>query len=222
MRFWGLLEGRTGLKIAILGSGNVGASLGTHWAQAGHQVVFGSRDPGSAKVQEILCRVNPAMCAELPHVSVQDAEVIVLAVPWPQAEGVLKSLGDLSGRIVIDCTNPLKPDLSGLETHGGPAAAEQIAAWAPGARIVKAFNTASTKVMRDPKFDSQQATMFYCGDDPEAKRVVHDLIAEVGFEPVDAGSLAHAHYLESLAMLYIHLAVKLGWGSNCAFKILKR
>ena len=210
------------MKIAILGTGNVGASLGTHWAKAGHQVVFGSRDPAAAKVQEVICRANPAMCAELPHVSVQDADVIVLAVPWTRAQELLASLGDLTGRIIIDCTNPLKPDLSGLETHGGPSAAEQIAGWAKGAHVVKAFNTASTKVMKDPTFGEHRATMFYCGDDSEAKRTVHDLVEAIGFEPVDAGPLSSAHYLESLAMLYIHLAFKQGFGSNCAFKILKR
>jgi len=210
------------LKIAILGTGNVGVPLGTHWAQAGHRVVFGSRDPEGARVQDIICRTNPAMCAALPHLSIQDADVIILAVPWKQAESVLRSLGDLSGRTIVDCTNPLKHDLSGLDTHGGPSAAEQIASWAPGAHVVKAFNTASTKVMKDPKFDGHQATMFYCGDDASAKKTVHDLIAEIGFEPVDAGPLSMAHYLESLAMLYIHLAFKQGFGSNCAFKILKR
>jgi NADPH-dependent F420 reductase len=210
------------LKIAILGSGNVGTALGTHWANAGHQVVFGSRDPGSAKVQEAICRVNPTACAELHHISIQDADVIVLAVPWQQAEAVLGGLGDLTGRVIIDCSNPLKPDLSGLETAGGPSAAERIAGWAPGAHVVKAFNTVSTKVMKDPKFDAHQATMFYCGDNAQAKAVVHELCQIIGFEPVDAGPLSSAGYLESLAMLYIHLAFKQGWGSNCAFKILKR
>lgn len=210
------------MKIAILGTGNVGVPLGTRWAEAGHQVVFGSRDPEGARVQDILARTNPPMRAALPHLSIEGADVIVLAVPWKQAESVLRSLGDLSGRTIVDCTNPLKHDLSGLDTHGGPSAAEQVALWAPGAHVVKAFNTASTKVMKEPTFDGHRATMFYCGDQPSAKAMVHDLVAEIGFEPVDAGPLSMAHYLESLAMLYIHLAVKQGLGANCAFKILKR
>jgi predicted dinucleotide-binding enzyme len=193
-----------------------------HWAKAGRRVVFGSRDPEHERVQELLCRINPQMCAELPHVSVADAEVIVVAVPWPEARTVLESLGELRGKILIDCTNPLKPDLSGLATDGQDSAAEQIARWCPEARVVKAFNTASVKVMANPNFGGQPATMFYCGDDAEAKKVVRELIAEVGFEPVDSGPLTSARYLESLAMLYIHLAVKQGWGSNCAFKIMKR
>lgn len=210
------------MNIAILGTGNVGAVLGTHWAGAGHRVVFGSRDPLAARVQEMICRVNPAMCAEPHHVSVQNADVVVLALPWQEAQGVLEKLGDLRGRVLIDCTNPLKPDLSGLETDYGHSAAEQIARWALNARVVKAFNTAGTKVMKDPQFGDQKATMFYCGDDAEAKAVVHQLVAEVGFDPVDAGPLTSARYLEPLAMLYIHLAFKQGWGSNCAFKIMKR
>jgi 8-hydroxy-5-deazaflavin:NADPH oxidoreductase len=210
------------LKIAILGTGNVAMSLGPHWAKAGHQVVFGSRDPGSAKVQETICRANPAMCADAHQTAIDKADVIVLAVPWQQAEATLKGLGDLTGRVVVDCTNPLKADLSALETEGGPSAAERIAGWAKGAHVVKAFNTASTKVMKDPHFDGHRATMFYCGDQPEAKRLVHQLCEAVGFDPVDAGPLVNARYLEPLAMLYIHLAFKQGWGSNCAFKILKR
>jgi len=210
------------LRIAILGTGSVGAALGARWTQAGHAVTFGSRQPLSEKVLEVVEQCGPTARA-LTHVeAVADAEAILLAIPWQAARQTLTELGDLRGRPLIDCINPLVSDLSGIELGHSTSAAEQIASWAPSARVVKSFNTASVKVMNDPRFGEQRATMFYCGDDSAAKTVVHQLIADVGFDPVDAGPLTSARYLEPLAMLYIHLAFRQNWGSNCAFKIMKR
>jgi NADPH-dependent F420 reductase len=210
------------LKVAILGTGSVGSALGSRWAKAGHAVAFGSRHPQSEKVLEVVEKCGAGARAGSPAEAVADAEVILLAVPWGVARETLDELGDLRGRPVIDCTNPLLPDLSGIELGHSTSAAEQIAAAAPSARVVKAFNTASVRVMNDPKFGDYQATMFYCGDDAAAKAVVRQLIADIGFDPVDAGPLTSARHLEPLAMLYIHLAFKQGWGSNCAFKVMKR
>ena len=210
------------MKIAVLGTGGVGAALGTRWAKLGHQVIYGSREPTSEKVQALVARGGSGASAARGLDAIAASEAIAFAVPWPAAQITLELLGDLGGRVLIDCTNPLKPDLSGIELGYTTSAAEQIAAWAPSARVVKAFNTASTKVMNDPSFGDHRATMFYCGDDVEAKSMVRQLIADLEFEPVDAGPLASARYLEPLAMLYIHLAFKQGWGSNCAFKVMKR
>ena len=210
------------MKIAILGTGAVGTALGTRWAKAAHAVTFGSRQPQSEKVLAVVEKCGSGAKACSPQMAVADAEAILLAVPWPAARQTLADLGDLRGRPVIDCTNPLLPDLSGIELGHSTSAAEQLAAAAPSARVVKAFNAASVKVMNDPRFGEHLATMFYCGDDAAAKSVVRQLIADVGFDPVDAGQLASARYLEPLAMLYIHLAFRQGWGSNCAFKIMKR
>jgi NADPH-dependent F420 reductase len=210
------------LKLAILGTGAVGAALGTRWAQAGHTIAFGSRQPQSEKVLQVVERCGSPARACANREAVSDAEAILLAVPWPVAQNTLAELGDLGGRTLIDCSNPLLADLSGIELGHTTSAAEQIAAWSPAARVVKAFNTASVRVMNDPRFGDQQATMFYCGDDAAAKLIVRQLISDIGFDPVDAGPLASARYLEPLAMLYIHLAFKQGFGSNCAFKIMKR
>jgi NADPH-dependent F420 reductase len=210
------------MNIAILGTGGVGSALGTRWAKSGHAVTFGSRLPESEKVLELLQRCGSGTKACLAAEAVAGAEVILLAVPWPAAQATLTALGDLGGRVLIDCTNPLTADFMGIEVGHTTSAAEQIAAWSPGSRVVKAFNTASTKVMANPQFGDHQAAMFYCGDDAAAKATVKQLIGDLGFDPVDAGPLTSARYLEPLAMLYIHLAFKQGWGSNCAFKILKR
>ncbi|MDX1945309.1 MAG: NADPH-dependent F420 reductase [Pirellulaceae bacterium] len=210
------------MNVAILGTGGVGGILGSRWAQVGHAVAFGSRDPKAEKPRQLAAKLGPAGRVVSPGEAIAAAEVIVLAVPWGASREVLASLGDLGGRVLIDCTNPLKADFSGIELGHTESAAERIAEWVPTARVVKAFNTASTRVMNDPQFGPYAATMFYCGDDAAAKTLVKQLVADLGFDPVDAGPLFNARYLEPLAMLYIHLAVKQGWGSNCAFKVMKR
>jgi NADPH-dependent F420 reductase len=210
------------VNIAILGTGSVGATLGSRWAKAGYSVTFGSRQPQGERVLELVERCGGQVKVTTAKDAASKADVLLLAVPWPAARQLLTDLGDLGGRVLIDATNPLKGDLSGIELGYSTSAAEQIAGWAPTARVVKAFNTASTKVMANPQFGDHQAAMFYCGDDGAAKEIVRQLIAALGFDPVDAGPLASARYLEPLAMLYIHLAFRQGWGSNCAFKILKR
>lgn len=209
------------MRIGILGTGGVGGVLGMKWAQAGHQVLFGSRTPEAARSQDLLVKAGATARMSTLPAAAQEVEVVVIAVPWPAVLDTLTLAGTCDGKVVIDCVNPLKPDLSGLAVEG-TSAAEQIAEWLPRARVVKAFNTASTKVMLDPTFGGSRATMFYCGDEAAAKSQVEQLVTDIGFDPVDAGPLRHARYLESLAMLYIHLAVRGGWGSNCAFQMVKR
>src|SRR5581483_1830474 len=102
------------MKIAILGTGGVGAALGTRWAAAGHTVSFGSRAPNSEKVQQLLAKCSGA-CAKSPRDAIAGADSILFAVPWPAARETLVQLGDLSGRPLIDCTNPLLSDMSGIE-----------------------------------------------------------------------------------------------------------
>jgi predicted dinucleotide-binding enzyme len=210
------------LRIGILGTGGVGAALGTRWGAAGHTIVYGSRAPASERVQQLVAKSGAGASATSPRDAIDGADAVLFAVPWPAAHETLAQLGDLSERVLIDCTNPLLSDLSGIELGHVISAGEQIAMWAPGAKIVKAFNTASVKVMLDPQFGDTKATMFYCGDDAGAKLTVRQFIEDVGFEPVDAGSLSSSRYLEPLAMLYIHLAFRQGFGSNCAFKIMRR
>src|SRR5438105_2455128 len=192
------------------------------WGAAGHAVTYGSRAPQSEKVQQLVAKSGAKAAARPPHESISGTDAILFAVPWPAARETLAQLGDLTGRTLIDCTNPLLSDMSGIELGHVISAGEQIAAWTPGANVVKAFNTASTKVMLNPQFGDHRATMFYCGDEPAAKLTVRQLIVDIGFEPVDAGSLTSSRYLEPLAMLYIHLAFRQGLGSNCAFKIMRR
>lgn len=210
------------MKITVIGTGNVGSVLGTRWAQNGHEVVFGTRDPKSAKIEGLLAKAGSNAQAKATGEAITGADVVVLATPWEATEQVIGALGSLAGKIVIDATNPLKPGLQGLEVGHTTSAGEKVAQWASGARVVKAFNMTGASNMADPTYGAQQADMFICGDDAEAKAVVAGLAEELGFEVVDNGSLTSARYLEPLAMLWIHLAYMQGLGPNFAIKLLRR
>lgn len=210
------------MRIGVLGTGRVGGVLGLRWAAKGHSVVFGSRNPESEKSRQLVEKSGGMVAVRPVAQAAAEAEVVLLATPYDVAPDLLATLGDLGDRVLIDCSNPLKPDLSGLVVGGDTSAAEQIAGWARGGRVVKAFNVASAATMAAPIYHGQAASLFYCGDDKDAKSQIRQLVADLDFEPVDAGPLRIARYLESLAMLYIHLAVREGWGSNCAFRMMRR
>jgi len=211
------------MKIGIIGSGNVGGTLGSRWARGGHEVVFGSRNPQSDDQKELARKAGPNAGTGTPKEAAAASDVIALATPWPATRDALQSLGNLAGKVLIDVTNPLLPDLSGLDYGGaGSSGAERVAGWAPGARVVKAFNTVGFNVMADAKFGAERPLMFYCGDDAAAKRIAHDLAVELDFEPADAGPLTQARVLEPFALLWVSLAIKYGYGADFAFKMLRR
>ncbi len=207
------------MNIAVIGTGNVGGALGSRWAKIGHNVVFGSLDPKNEKVQALLQASSAS--AKSPREAAEAAEVIVLAVPWAAAESTLGSLGNLQGKILIDCTNPLNA-YNQLAIGHTNSAGEQVAAWAEGAKVAKAFNNTGANNMADSNYGDQKLSMFICGDDPDAKKVATQLSDELGFETIDTGGLAMARYLEPLTMLWIHLAYVQGLGPNVAFKLIKR
>jgi predicted dinucleotide-binding enzyme len=210
------------MRIAVIGIGMVGGTLGRRWAQEGHEVMFGVREPSSEKVGQLLADAGGNARAGSVAEAAAFCEVLVLATPWSGTEDAVRKAGGLSGKVVLDCTNPLKPDMSGLAVGCETSAAEQIAAWAPGARVVKIFNTTGFKNMDDPKFGDDRVTMFYCGDDAESKKVAAGLAEDLGFEPVDAGPLSEARSLEPLALLWIHLAYVQKMGPGIAFKLIRR
>lgn len=211
------------MKIGIIGSGNVGGALGTLWAAKGHDVVFGVRDTSDPKLQELLKSTKGKARAASVNDAASSAEIVVFATPWPATHDAINSAGSLAGKIVVDCTNPLLPDLSGLVLGTNNSAGEEVGRWAKGAKVVKAFNTIGAGNFGNPRFGSENASMFICGDDASAKAAVSKLAAELGFDVVDAGPLTAARLLEPLAMLWIHLAYKQGLGpSGHAFKLLRR
>ena len=211
------------MKIGILGAGNMGGTLGRLWAELGHEVYFGLRDAESVKAQRAFSAVGDDAGWGTGADAAEFGDAILIAVPWEATQEVLTSIAPkLKGKVLIDCTNPIKPDLSGLVVGHTTSAAEEIARWAPGARVVKAFNTVGAGTLHDAKYGDHSASMFVCGDDEEAKKLVTQLADEIGFEVIDAGPLIEARYLEPLAMLWIHLAIRGKFGSKIAVKLLRR
>jgi len=209
------------MKIAILGAGNVGSTLGKGWS-AHHQIVFGVRDPQAEKVQSLLVEIGRQARATAIAEAVEDADVVVLATPWQSAQAALESAGDLSGKVLLDVTNPLTEDFSALTMGYTTSGSEQVAAWAPGTRVYKVFNQTSWETMANPVFDHGRAVMFVAGDEAEGKAIALRLAAELGFEAIDVGSLTEARLLEPLAMLWIKVAYAYGQGRDVAFALLRR
>lgn len=204
------------MRIAIIGAGNIGAGLGRAWAAKGHAITFGVRnaaDPDTAAIAREIGATVTTIAEALPR-----AEVVVLATPFAAIGAVAAALPDWTGRIVVDCTNPIGPGFKLLHAHTD-SGAEAVARQLPGARVVKSFSAQGAEVLAHPVYSGVPASNFYCGDDAEAKAVVARLVADVGFEPVDAGGLTSARYLEPLTMLWITMSRTLG--RQYAFKVLR-
>jgi predicted dinucleotide-binding enzyme len=210
------------MNVGIIGAGNVGGALGKRWAAAGHKIKFGVRDATRPDVRQLLQECGGDASAGSVADAAQFGEIVVLATPFPGTETALKSAGDLTGKIVVDCTNPLKSDLSGLAIGHDTSAAEQVASWAKGARVVKCFNTTGANNMENPAYPDGKPVMFCCGDDAGANAAVMKLGTDIGFEMTDAGKLEIARLLEPLAMLWIHLAYRGGLGREFAFRLMRR
>ena len=210
------------MKIAIIGVGNVGGALGREWAPKGHEITFGVRDVANPKIKPLLEQMGGRAKATTVREAVAGAEAVVLAMPWAAAKDAIGAAGDLSGKIVVDCINPVTADLTGLAIGQTTSAAEEIGRWAKGARVVKAFNMTGAGNYLNPLYGGQAASMFICGDDAAAKGAVSTLAAELGFEVIDAGPLSSGRLLEPLALLWIRLAYVDGLGPNIAFKLLRR
>src|SRR6266487_2097030 len=208
------------MKIGIIGAGDVGGTLGKRWRQKGHEIMFGVRNLQSPKVQKLVQMDQNFKVGDISEAAAF-GEVIVLAIPWTSVEETILNSGNLSGKILIDPTNPLTPDLKGLALHD-TSVAEKIAKLANSTRVVKAFNAIGARTLDNSVFDSQRADLFICGDDRHAKEVVEGLANDIGFDVVDIGPLVNARKLEQLALLWIELAFKQQMGPNIAFKLLKR
>ena len=211
------------MKIGILGAGNVGGTLGRKLAQAGHTVFFGVPNPADGKAQNLVRELGGRAQAGTVVEAAAFGETIILATPWPATEAAIQVAGEhLQGKAVIDATNPLTPDFTQHERGFTTSGAEQVAAWAPGASVFKAFNQTGWPNMAEPKYGEDIAVMFVCGDDERRKPEVLRLVSDVGFEAIDAGKLVVARLLEPLAMLWIHLAFAQSQGLDFAFTILRR
>jgi predicted dinucleotide-binding enzyme len=208
------------MRIAIIGSGSVGAGLARSWSGLGHSVVIGSRSPGSERIVELAASLgNGGAAADLSE-SVAGADVIVLAVPWSAAEASLAALGDLNCRVLIDATNPFVKGLNlciGHDDSGG----EQVARWATGAHVVKALNIVDARLLDGKKLDDREISIPICGDDSDAKSVAIELIGELGFDVIDAGKLEASRLLEPLCLLMIKMSMKKSLGNEIGFRVLR-
>jgi len=209
------------MKIGILGTGNMGTALAQVWARAGHEVRLGSRDPQKAKAtaESIGKGASGGTYAEAGAYS----DTLLVASPWAVTPEVLQQSGSLAGKVLLDCTNPIAPDYLSLVLGFSTSAAEEIAKWAPDSKVVKAFNHVFVQVItKGSALDGRKASVFYCGDDEGAKKTAAGLIADAGFEAVDAGSLKNARYVEPMAELMVQLGYGLGQGTDIAFALLRR
>lgn len=200
------------LRIGIIGAGGVGTTLGQGWARAGHQVRYGVRDPGAAR---------PPGGAAVSVAEAAQGDVVVLATPFGAAREALAAAGDLSGKVLIDATNPIGPGFS-LALGHSTSGAEELARLQPGARVVKAFNTTGLENMAEPRYPGGRAAMLIAGDDAAARELVLGLARDLGFEALSVGGLVRARQLEPFAMLWIKLALAWGQGRGVAFGLIRR
>jgi predicted dinucleotide-binding enzyme len=201
------------ISIAMLGAGRVGTTLGRCFAESGHAVCYGVRNPDDPKHASV-----PG-----PVLSITDAaaraDIVVLTTAWAGAEATLRAAGDLAGKVLVDATNPIGPGM--VLTHGTTdSGAEQVSRWAPGARVVKAFNSIGMEVMANPRFGDARSVLWTCGDDVPACDAVSRLATDIGFGPVRLGPLARARFIEPAALVWITTSATMG--REFAWGILRR
>jgi len=203
------------MNITIIGAGNMGSALTQRLTGAGHNVRITARNISRAEATAAANRRTVAVPAKDAG---RDSSVIIVATGYADAIPALQAVGSLAGKVVIDITNPLSADFMSLTVGHDTSGAEQIAKAIPGAEVVKAFNTVFAQVLADgPNFaDGQIAPVFYASDSERAKQTGKSLIESIGFEPVDAGGLRNARYLEPLAGLNIYFGYGAGRGTTIA------
>ncbi|CAI9411158.1 Pyrroline-5-carboxylate reductase [Pleomorphomonas sp. T1.2MG-36] len=205
------------MKVTLIGSGSMAEGLAVRLTASDHYVQIYGRNADKVAALADKLGVKPVEAAKAAN-----ADIIIIATPYNNAVEALSRLGDLSGRVVIDITNPLTPDFMSLSIGHSTSAAEEIARAVPGIRLVKAFNTVFAQVLqRGHEIAGTAVPVYVAADDAEAKRTVTALVRSLGFAPVDAGSLANARYLEPLGGLNIYFAYEAGFGTAIAPAWLK-
>jgi 8-hydroxy-5-deazaflavin:NADPH oxidoreductase len=208
------------MRIGILGSGLMGAKLGTIFARAGHQVVF-SYARTEQKLASLAWDAGGNARAGTPREAAQDADAILLAVHWSRVDDVLRQAGDLSGKVILTCSLPMNANNTELVVGHTTSGAEELARMVPNARVVCAFNTVPSEVLfgvYEARRKTGRPSLVYCGDDSSSKGMVAQLIRDVGFDPVDAGPLRVARYTEPFALLIGQLAYEGTRGPELAYR----
>ena len=191
--------------VAVIGTGNVGMALGTEFATLGHTVIYGSRSPTSLKTLDLVTKTANGASAELPASAAAEADIVVLAVPGMVTESVAKGLGDLTGKIIIDATNPLKRNEAlqfeyGVETSNG----EIVQAIHPGAFVVKAFNTITWQQMMDPDVVDKPPVVPLASNHGDAKEKVANFVRAMELEPIDLGELKYSRWSELTVVVMLN------------------
>jgi NADPH-dependent F420 reductase len=206
------------MDIAIIGAGNVGRSLATAFARAGHRVVVASHDPEDAGA---VARETRSRAAASNTEAAAAADVIVLATPFASAADIAAEIGDgVAGKILVDVSNRMGVGPNGPEIDTTTSNAEELAALFPGARVVKAFNTLFATNQSDPITEGVRLDGFVAGDDPEARAAVLALVASIGLDPVDVGPLVRSRQLEGMAFLNITLNAVHGGSWQSGWKLV--
>jgi predicted dinucleotide-binding enzyme len=210
------------MRIGILGSGLMGGKLGTIFAKAGHDVVF-SYARSQRKLNRLARQAVRRAVAGTPREAAEDADVLLLAVHWSRVDDVLKQTGDLSGKVLITCSMPMNASDTALVIAHTSSGAEALAKKTKRARVIAAFGTVPSEVLFHV-FETRRRTrrrpsLLYCGNNDDAKSVVAQLIRDVGFEPVDAGPLRIARYLEPFTLAIAQLAYEGDEGPELAYRI---
>lgn len=201
------------MRIAIIGAGNVGATLGRRFADAGHAVIHGVRSPDDSKHAGI---ARDGVTLDTIAGAVASADVAILATTWAAAQDAVRAAGNFGGKVLIDATNPIGPGM--VLTHGTTdSGTEQVARWAVNARVVKAFNSIGVEVMANAQFGADRAVLFMAGDDAAACDIAATLASDIGFLPVTLGPLVRARVIEPAALVWITAAAAVGtrqfaWG----------
>ena len=200
------------MKITVLGTGNVGRTLGTKWAAAGHDVTFGVRDVTAAKVHSILAETTTKAASIAESIAISD--VIVLAIPGTAVpETVTTHAAALNSKIIIDATNKIREaDMSSFPV---------FVQYTPQASLYRAFNSLGWEVFATPTFGDERADHFYCGDSGSAQETVHTLIADIGLRPIYIGGRDQVAVIDNLVRLYFALAMGQGNGRHLGFKTLR-
>lgn len=205
------------MTIAILGAGKMGTRIAARLAAAGEDVTLAARD--LKRTAEAAKSIGPQVKAATPAAAVEGADVVIVAVPYAQIPAALKEAGDLSGKVLIDISNAVGPNLS-QAVSGATSAAEEIQRLVPGAKVVKAFNTIFSDLFEGPP-EKSPPQVYYAGDDAAAKAKTAEVIRKAGFEPVDAGPLENARQIEAMGNLNIKFAFGLGRNRRIAFQIVQ-
>ncbi len=202
------------LRIAVLGAGNIGGTLGRKWAAAGHKVTFGVNDPAGARAQALRAELGNKVTIGSVAEALAAGNVVVMAFPGAAMDDTISTYAaQLDGKIIIDAANRM---------GGGPMNSfATFQALTPHARVFRAFNSLGWENFANPLFNGVEADLFYCGPDGDAREMVEQLITDVGLRPMRLGDIDQVGLVDSITSLWFALAIRQSKGRHLAFKVLE-